>query len=299
MQPRFYQKICRRGSQIALSAFVAASLAALPVSAAEDDVVATVDGNVITESDLSFAVGEYQAQLKQIPAAKRRELVLDVLIDVALMANAAEREGMEEDPEYKERFRFLRRRTLRDVYFLRQIRDAVTDEVVRVQYDSDIKNYVPKSELRARHILVKTLEEAQAVIKELDGGADFAEVAKKSSTGPSGPRGGDLGFFGPGRMVPVFEKAALALALGSYTKEPVKTKFGFHIIKAEETRMSKPVEFDKVKDKLRDTMVRERFTKLLKSLREKAKIDIVKAEDKKPEPEAAPKATPDAEKKAE
>ena len=133
--------------------------------------------------------------------------------------------------------------------------------------------------MHARHILVKTKEEAEAIIKELDAGADFAKLAKEKSTGPVRPEGGDLGFFSPGQMVPAFEKAAFALKAGKYTKEPVKTQFGWHVIKVEEKRNAPPPEFDQVKDQVRQLVLREKYMATGRQGPQAARIDICRSED--------------------
>ncbi len=246
------------------------------ISAAEDDVVATVDGKPITESDLTFAMGEFGQQLQRIPAERQRKLILNVLIDMSLLANAGEKSGMESDPDYINRMRFLKRRSLRDAYFIKNIQDTVTEADIRAAYEEEAAALTGKEEIRARHILVKSEEEAKAIIAELDGGADFAELAKSKSTGPSGPKGGDLGFFGEGQMVPPFEKAALALTPGSHSKEPVKTQFGYHVIKVEEKRAAEPPKFEQISASLRDRLVREKFTEAVADLKKDAKIEILK-----------------------
>ena len=131
----------------------------------------------------------------------------------------------------------------------------------------------PVNEVHARHILVKTKEEAEAIIKQLNAGASFEELAKKESTDGSAADGGDLGYFGPGQMVPEFEKAAFALDVGTYTKEPVQTQFGWHVIKVEDKRQKQPPAFDKVKDQVRSVLMRERYIALVQASQKDVKIE--------------------------
>ena len=147
----------------------------------------------------------------------------------------------------------------------------------------------PQNEVRARHILVKTKEEAEAIIKQLDGGASFEDVAKAKSTDGSAAQGGDLGYFSAGQMVPEFEKAAMALDVGKYTKEPVQTQFGFHVIKLEDKRVQQPPAFDQVKDQVKSILIRERYVELVKKERADLKIQYTD-----PETEKAMKAATDA-----
>jgi peptidyl-prolyl cis-trans isomerase C len=122
---------------------------------------------------------------------------------------------------------------------------------IKARYDKEVAATPPEEEISARHILVETEEEAKALITELDAGKDFAELAKEKSTGPSAGQGGDLGFFTKGRMVPEFEAAAFEITPGEYGKEPVKTQFGWHVIKVEERRETAPPAFEEVADQVR------------------------------------------------
>ena len=137
-------------------------------------------------------------------------------------------------------WRFLKDRALHNEYFRTKVVDGLTEEAVQERYNKEVAATPPEMEVKARHILVDSEEQARNVITELDGGKDFIELAKEKSTGPSGPQGGDLGYFTRGRMVPEFEEAAFALEPGSYTKEPIKTQFGWHIIKVEDKRDTPP-----------------------------------------------------------
>ena len=129
---------------------------------------------------------------------------------------------------------------------------------------------------------MKTKEEAEAIIKQLDAGAKFEDIAKeKSADAGSGANGGDLGYFGPGQMVPEFEKAAFALEPGTYTKEPVQSQFGWHVIKVEDKRVQQPPAFDQVKAQVRSLLLRDKYLELVKSLRSAAKVDVTDPELKK------------------
>ena len=135
-------------------------------------------------------------------------------------------------------------------------------------------------------------EAAREVIGLLDGGADFAELAKERSTGPSGPKGGDLGYFSAGQMVPEFSQAAAALEPGSYTKEPVKTQFGWHVIKLEDRRIAAPPPFEEIEQQLREQVARETLKVVLDGLREDADIEIV-PQSAEATGEAAPEPAPE------
>lgn len=253
---------------VSLAAFGAAG-------AAEDKVVATVNGQSITESDLSVATSELDPQLARLPDDQKRAAALSAMIELHLMADEGAAKGLDKDPNFQKRLALLEKRALHGEVVDKEVAGKITDQDVRARYDQEVANTPPANEVRARHILVKTKEEALAVIKELDEGKKFEDVAKEKSTDPgSGANGGDLGYFGPGQMVPEFEKAAFALEPGQYTKEPVQSQFGWHVIKVEDKRARQPPAFDDVKDQIRNAVLREKYFALVKQLRTAAKIDI-------------------------
>ena len=126
----------------------------------------------------------------------------------------------------------------------------------------------------ARHLLVATEEQCLALKTEIENGADFAAVASQHSSCPSGKNGGDLGSFGPGQMVPEFEKAAFALDVGAITQEPVQSQFGYHIIKVEDKRLQQPPPYEEVKDQMRSVVMRERYVELASKIRSDAEVDV-------------------------
>ncbi len=251
-------------------------------------VVATVNGVKITEADLGYVGEDFGEQLARVPADQRRPILTDVLIDMVLVSQKAEQAGVADTEAFKQRLAFLRTRALRNAYLTDDISKEVTDADLKARYDAEIAKLPKQQEIHARHILVKTKEEAEKIIKELLKGGDFAKIAKEKSvdTG-SGAQGGDLGYFGQGQMVPAFEKAAFNLEVGSITKEPVQTEFGWHVIQVEDKRDRKPPSFDQVKDQLRDVVLRDKYEELLASLRKSAKIDYVDASAKPVAPPAA------------
>lgn len=239
-----------------------------------EKVVAEVNGMAITEAEIGLAQAELAQQFAQLPEEQKRLAALTALIEIKLMANLAREKGLDQDADFKRRLEFLEARALHSGVVDTEIGKKVTDGDIRSRYDKEISNSPASNEVKARHILVKTEEEAKAIIAELDGGADFETLAKDKSTGPSGPNGGDLGYFGKGQMVPPFEAAAFALNAGEYTKEPVQTQFGFHVIKVEDKRAQQPPAFDEVKDQVRSMVLREKYLELVESLRSSANIDI-------------------------
>lgn len=260
----------------ALLAFAFGS--AVPALAQEDAVVARVGDVEITESELEYAEQEMGERFASVAEDSRRAAILSELIDVKLMGAAAVREGIADSDAFKAQMRFLRDQALRIAHFEKNVVEQVTEADVRARYDAEVASTEPETEVRARHILVKTEEEAKKVIEALDGGGDFAELAKQESTGPSGPQGGDLGFFGKGQMVPEFEAAAFELSDGDYTREPVQTQFGWHVIKREESRDKALPEFEQVQDQFRQLVLRERYVELLEAAREAGSVEILDAD---------------------
>ncbi len=237
-------------------------------------VVATVDGSPITEGDLSMALKDLGEQFAQLQPEQQRAAVLSAIVEIRLMADKATEAGFGDDEEFKNRMEFLRQRALHSAYVDQKVASEVTDEAVRARYDKEVAATPPTNEIRARHILVKTREEAEEIIKQLEAGGDFEAIAKEKSTDGAAPQGGDLGYFGPGQMVPPFEKAAFALEVGEYSKEPVETQFGFHVIKVEDKRAQQPPAFDQVKDQIRSLLFREKYFEAVQSARQAAEIDI-------------------------
>jgi peptidyl-prolyl cis-trans isomerase C len=244
-------------------------------TAQEDKVIATVNGKTITEAELTLAESDLDPQFSRLPPEQRRAAALSAVIEIRLLSAQAEANGLDKQPDFERRMNFLRQRALHSALVEADVASKVTDDEIRARYDKEIAATPPANEVHARHILVKTKEEADAIIKQLDGGAKFEELANQHTTDPSGKTsGGDLGYFGPGQMVPEFEKAAFALEVGAYTKQPVQSQFGFHVIKAEDKRAQQPPAFDQVKEQFRSMVLREKYFALVKSLRDSAKVEV-------------------------
>ena len=267
-----------RLSQLAATLLIS-SIAFVPVQghAADeaDPVVATVAGVEILASELELAEGDLDPQFARLPDDQRKVAALSAVIDIKTLARKAEAEKLDETDEFKKLMAFQRDRALHNAIFKSAVVDPVSDADIKARYDKEIAATPPEEEISARHILLKTEDEAKAVIAELDGGKDFAELAKEKSTGPSAGQGGDLGYFSKGQMVPEFEAAAFALKKGEYAKEPVETQFGWHVIKLEDRRETTPPAFEEVADQVRQVVMRERYADLLKTAREETKIEVL------------------------
>ncbi len=216
-----------------------------------------------------------------MPPAQKRTSLLEFLIDNQLFAEAAEGEKLDKGPDYDTRLNYLKRRALRELYFEKVIKASVTDADARKIYDDQVKLLKPEEEVSARHILVETEAEAKALKEKLDKGADFAQLAKENSKDPgSKDDGGNLGYFGHGQMVPQFEDVVFKLKKGEVS-EPVKTQFGWHLVKLEDRRTKQPPAFEIVKDRIVQSLLLQKAQKTAVELRAKAKIEVIDPEIKK------------------
>jgi peptidyl-prolyl cis-trans isomerase C len=259
-------------------------------SSASDTVVARVNGTDIRESDLAMAEDDLGENVHTLdPGAKREQLVAYVT-DVILVTKAAEKNKLQDSEEFKRREAFLRNKMLMGMMLQAQAKDAATDEEMHKVYDDAVKSMSAEEEVHARHILVETEDEAKAIAEQLKGGADFAELAKEKSKDPGAADGGDLGYFVKGQMVPEFSEVAFKMYPGQVSN-PVKTQFGWHIIKVEDKRTRAMPEFDKVKDQIATYVARKAQTEFIAHLRETAKIERLDR-PATPPAAAAPSAAP-------
>ncbi len=243
-----------------------------------DKPVAKVGSSVITEADLAYAAQDYAQQLQRVPPTEWRKVLTDVLVEMNLLAEAGAEKNLAETDDFKRLMAFERTRALRNAYFQKYIQSAITEDEVKAAYEAEYANYQGAPEIKAAHILVEKEDEARDIIKQLEDGADFAELAKEKSTGPSGPNGGDLGFFGKGQMVPEFEIAAFALKPGEFTKEPVHTQFGYHVILNKEARTQSAPTFEAAEGQIRQKLVFAKFREVLDELKARNTVEILAAD---------------------
>nr|WP_272212142.1 peptidylprolyl isomerase [Marinicella sp. W31]MDC2878048.1 peptidylprolyl isomerase [Marinicella sp. W31] len=243
-------------------------------SPANEPVVATVDGTPIYQSELRSTVEQFQGQFGQMPEEQVRAIALSSLIDMKVIADAAEKDGLDKTEAFKTRMDQLRQEELYNTFFEQKINAEITPETLKARYDEEIADAPKQEEVHARHILVDSEAEAQEIIKELDNGADFAKLAEQHSTGPSASNGGDLGYFSKGQMVPEFEEAAFALEPGEYTETPVQSQFGYHVIEVEDVREKAPAPFEQVEPQLRQLVASEKYNEVVSKLKTNDKIVI-------------------------
>lgn len=240
---------------------------------AEDPVLATVNGEEILESEVRATQQGLPQQYRQLPFEMLKADLLTREINQRLLMDAGREAGLADDEEVKAQLAELERRLIAETYLDRALNDAITDDAVNAKYEEFLETNEPEPQVHARHILLESEEDAKAIIAELDDGADFAELAKEKSTGPSGPNGGDLGFFNRADMVAPFADAAFAMEAGTYSSEPVQTQFGWHVIKVEEVKEGTQPSLDEVRQQLVAEITRDAFNDLVEGLR--ADADIV------------------------
>ena len=282
----------------AAGALAIALFASLPLRAEDSDpVLAKVNGSEIHQSDVNLAEEELGPSLAQMDPSTKKENVLAFLIDMKLVAKAAEDKKIEDRPDFKARLAFARNRLLMDNLLASEGKAAATDDAMKKVYDEASKQIEGEQEVHARHILVETEDEAKAVEAELKKGADFATLAKAKSKDPGGASdGGDLGFFTKDQMVPEFSAVAFSLEPGKIS-DPVKTQFGWHIIKVEEKRNRKAPDFAQVKPQIENYVTRKAQAEYVAKLREGAKIERMDQASNTPAPPAAPNAAKPADSK--
>lgn len=261
-------------SKLLVSAITAAALAGNPTSFAADGeaaetAVATVNGVAITALERDTQAAQFKARGQNATDQQ----VVDELVSITLMGQEAEKMGLDKSPAMEAEMKIMRARVLANALLTKFTEKLdFSDDVLRTEYDKQIATTSAK-EFKASHILVEDEAKAKEVIGELDDGADFAETAKKYSTGPSGPNGGDLGWFDAGAMVPEFSQAVAAMEPGKYSKEPIKTDFGWHVIQLIDQRSKAPQPFETVKDQIRTMMLRNQVADYIDGLHANASVE--------------------------
>ncbi|MBO9465963.1 peptidylprolyl isomerase [Tropicibacter sp. R15_0] len=251
---------------------------ALPVQAEElkvDSVVATVDGVEITLGHMLMVRAFLPEQYQQLPGDVLWDGILDQLIQQQVLSTD---EMAKETPRVRIALDNERRSQLASVVLAELAEQPIPEDEIKAAYEAEYANGPQGKEFNASHILVETEEEAQAIVAELAAGADFATLAKEKSTGPSGPGGGALGWFGPGMMVPPFQEAVEKMEPGG-VGGPVKTQFGWHVIKLNETRIKEAPSLDQVRAQLESQVRQQMVTKKIEELVNAANVTRTKKED--------------------
>jgi peptidyl-prolyl cis-trans isomerase C len=251
------------------------------------DVLATVNGVNITDDDLRIAAADLGDSIpRQLDAKGRQQYLLDYLIDGTLVAQKALQDKLDQGPEFARELAYYRSKVLMEALLTKVAREAVTPDALQKTYEQAAKAQKPEEEIHARHILVGSEAEAEAVEKRLKAGEDFAKVAKELSK-DTGSDGGDLGWFTREKVVPEFANAAFKLKVGDISA-PVKSEFGWHIIQVLAVRQTQFPPFDQVKGQVTAYVIQKAQTELVESLRKDAKIVRAEAAPVPPAPVPAP-----------
>lgn len=232
-------------------------------------VIAIINGKDITVQNIKDLNNSAQEGLDLFAPEGPNWQVLNMYLNMLILSEAAEKSGYDKTAEYEKMLAMARKSILQKLYFEKEILAKISDADILARYKKEIASLPKTEEVHARHILVKTKGEAQAIIDRLNKGENFEKLAKEKSLDGSSVVGGDLGYFSRGQMVKPFEDAAFSLKVGEYTKHYVETPFGFHIIKLEDKRIKQPPALEDIKDTIRNVIAKERMHALLQDLQQK------------------------------
>lgn len=234
--------------------------------------VASVNGDTIYLAEVMAIIEQLPADVRQQPLATYFDRVVDDIIDSRLAASAGDEAGLTNDPEIIEQMSLAAQRVLAEAFVRQTLREAMTDSELQKAYELYVADTSSREEVWARHILVATEAEANEIIAELKAGGDFITLAQERSTGPSGPNGGDLGYFTRGAMVPGFEAAAFSIDVGAFSQTAVQTQFGWHVIKIENRRIAEAPSFEQLQGQLQQNLATQTISRLIERLRADAQI---------------------------
>jgi peptidyl-prolyl cis-trans isomerase C len=256
---------------------------AKPAPVTGDPVVARVNGFDVHRSDIEEAARSLPPQAQRQPQDKIYMALLDNLIATRVVSDAARKAKVQDQAEVKRRLVFAQDQVLAQIYVGELVKKGMSDQKLKAAYDKYVKDAPPREEVKARHILVPTEAEAKAVIEQLKKGADFATLAKEKSTDPAAKTsGGDLGWFTKEQMVPEFADAAFKLKKDELTDTPVKTQFGWHVIKVEDRRTATAPTFEQAKPQLSEIVAREIVAEKMQELKASAKIELFNPDGSRP-----------------
>lgn len=270
---------------LSFAGFASAQDSAAAPLTGQDTTVAIVNGYEIKTSEVRMAFDDVIGQLPNLPAKQRFPFVVEILIERHLIAQVAAQEGTADSEDYKRRLAAYQAKALRDSYLAQKVAPSITEAEIKAAYDAETAKVTQTERVRARHILVATEKEANDIEAKLQGGAKFEDLAKQYSLDGSKDYGGDLGYFTAPEMVAEFSKAAFALKQNEVSK-PVKTEFGWHVIRLDDRKMGAAQPFDQVKGAIRNVLVRNKIQEKLASLQGTAKVEIIDPDLKKAQSEA-------------
>ena len=264
-------------------ALVIFSIMFLKASQAQDiPIVANVNNEDISLETMIHAMNELPSEIQSQPFMSYYEELLERVIDIKLIAQEGKKINLEEEPSVKAAIDFVTEKVLMQAFLSKYVQKNISEESVKASYNNYIADEISREEIKASHILLDTQNEAVEVIKMLNNGDDFAEVAKNKSTGPSGPSGGDLGWFKRGQMVPPFENAAFSLGQNEISQKPIQTQFGWHVIKVFEKRIPQAASYENMKNNLIQDLERKIVSKKIQDLRNNALIEKLSSSELEP-----------------
>jgi peptidyl-prolyl cis-trans isomerase C len=271
-----------RRTALSLAFLLSAGLAQAQTPPA-DPVLARVDGIEIRQSDLEAELRRLPDELRGMPVQAIQPLLLDQIITQKALVAAARAAGLDRDAEVAARIRRAEEETLQQALLMREVQPLMTEEALRARFARELAARPAEEEVHARHILVPSEAEARAALAEVRRpGADFAEVARRRSTGPGAREGGDLGFFKRGDMIPEFEQAAFALQAGEIAANPVRTQFGWHVIRVEARRAAPQPSFEESREALRQQAFEEGVNGAVERIRNAARVERPGADGARP-----------------
>ena len=257
------------------TAILSASIA-LPVQVLAQDriAVATLDGNSIWLDEIMAVAETLPPEYQQQGIAGIYDQLVDEVANSRLAAVAARSSGLDKEADVASAMKTAADRVLAEAYITREVSKEITEEAIQAAYDTFVADTGSRETVTASHILVETEDEARAIIAQLNDGADFAELAREKSTGPSGPNGGSLGTFGRGQMVPGFETAAFGMPAGSFSADPVQTQFGWHVIQVSDKGIEEAPSLDQMRDQIAANLSRQSFARIVETLRVGTTIEV-------------------------
>ena len=257
------------------TALLSASIA-LPVQVLAQDriAVATLDGNSIWLDEIMAVAETLPPEYQQQGIAGIYDQLVDEVANSRLAAVAARSSGLDKEADVASAMKTAADRVLAEAYITREVSKEITEEAIQAAYDTFVADTGSRETVTASHILVETEDEARAIIAQLNDGADFAELAREKSTGPSGPNGGSLGTFGRGQMVPGFETAAFGMSAGSFSADPVQTQFGWHVIQVSDKGIEEAPSLDQMRDQIAANLSRQSFARIVETLRVGTTIEV-------------------------
>ena len=245
----------------------------------EEISVATVNGTEIQLKEILDLIEQLPEEYQNQPLTNYFDQMVDEVINTKLAAEAGQKSALSDDPKVIAAMRVAAQKVLAENWLRTELAKSVTEEAIEKAYDAYVADTSSREEVKASHILLADEQTAISAIQKLKDGADFSELAQEISTGPSGPNGGDLGYFGRGAMVPAFEQAAFSLETGSFTSSPVQSQFGWHVIKLFDKRISEAPSQEDMSQQLIQNITKLSFARIIETLRADAEIEKISLSD--------------------